>query len=154
MDQPRLIEGSVFVDDRGTLSFVNGFDFSGVKRFYMVTNHVAGFVRAWHGHKQEGKYVTVVSGAAVVGVVPLEKLEYYDTCVYERDPDCRPVMFCLSAIKPAVLWIPPGYANGFKGLTADTRLLFFSTKTVEESKGDDYRYPSEYHRQFFDAVER
>ena len=49
----RLLEGGLAVDDRGTVSFVNGFDFRGVKRFYTVTNHRAGFVRAWHAHRHE-----------------------------------------------------------------------------------------------------
>ena len=57
MDAPWLIEGGLAVDDRGIVSFVNDFDFAGVKRFYMVSNHKAGFVRAWHAHKHEAKYV-------------------------------------------------------------------------------------------------
>ena len=32
--QPTIMEGNVFTDDRGTVSFVNGFDFKDVKRFY------------------------------------------------------------------------------------------------------------------------
>jgi dTDP-4-dehydrorhamnose 3,5-epimerase len=46
----------------------------------------------------------------------------------------------LSANKPSVLYIPPGYANGFMSLTPDARLMFFSTSTLAESKGDDHRY--------------
>jgi dTDP-4-dehydrorhamnose 3,5-epimerase len=34
--EPRLIQGAVVVDDRGSVSFVNDFDFAGVKRFYVV----------------------------------------------------------------------------------------------------------------------
>jgi len=59
MDQPKIIEGGLSVDDRGQLSCVNGFDFkdSKIRRFYTVSNHQQGFVRAWHGHKFESKYV-------------------------------------------------------------------------------------------------
>jgi dTDP-4-dehydrorhamnose 3,5-epimerase len=46
----------------------------------------------------------------------------------------------LAAKKPSVLFIPAGYANGFMSLTADAQLMFFSTSTLEESKGDDIRY--------------
>ena len=52
-----LINGGIAVDDRGQLSFVNDFDFKDVKRFYMVENHEKGFIRAWHGHKKDVKYV-------------------------------------------------------------------------------------------------
>ena len=63
---PLLLEGGLAVDDRGSVAFVNAFDFEGVKRFYVVANHRQGFVRAWHAHRREAKYVTVVTGAAVV----------------------------------------------------------------------------------------
>ena len=52
MSEPILIKGGLSVDDRGSVSFVNDFNFSDVKRFYMIQNHVQGFVRAWHGHKK------------------------------------------------------------------------------------------------------
>jgi dTDP-4-dehydrorhamnose 3,5-epimerase-like enzyme len=140
MPEPKalgLIEGGLSVDDRGQLSFVNDFDFAGVKRFYVVSNHVAGFVRAWHAHKKEAKYVVVVKGAALVGAV---KVEAWD----EPSKDAEVARFVLSANKPAALYIPPGYANGFMSLTEDALLMFFSTSTLEESRGDDYRYDARY----------
>ena len=39
--------------DRGEVGFVNDFDFEGVKRFYTLKNHPAGYVRAWHAHRRE-----------------------------------------------------------------------------------------------------
>ena len=77
MKDSKIIGGGVVVDDRGSVSFVNEFDFGGVKRFYQVENHRSGFIRAWHGHKHEGKYVYVTQGSALVGVVNMdtEKIE-------------------------------------------------------------------------------
>ena len=49
--------------------------------------------------------------------------------------------FILSDVKPRVLWIPPNYANGFMTLTEDAVVIFFSSLTLEESKGDDLRFP-------------
>lgn len=121
-----ILAGDVAVDDRGKVTFVNDFDFKDVKRFYMVENHRANFVRAWHGHKKEGKYVFVVQGAAIVAWTPIEGVWSMDRVV-------------LSADKPQVLFIPAGYYNGFKTLTDDTKVMFFSTSTVEESKDDDIR---------------
>ena len=120
-----IYQGGVAVDDRGKLTFVNDFDFQGVKRFYVVENHQRGFVRAWHGHKKEGKYVFVPRGAAIVGVVSMDSQEVQ--------------RLVLSADKPQVLYIPPGHYNGFKTLTDDTQVIFFSTSTLKESEGDDYR---------------
>lgn len=132
-EEPRLIQGDLAVDDRGEVGFVNEFHFEGIKRFYTVANHRQGFVRAWHGHRREAKYVMAVSGAAVVGVVRVDD--------WERPSKSAPVQrFVLSSTKPAVLFIPAGYANGFMSLTEDTKLIFFSTSTLEESKGDDIRF--------------
>ena len=136
-DEIRLIEGGLAVDDRGSVSFVNDFDFGGVKRFYSVTNHRAGFVRAWHAHRHEAKYVTVVHGSAIVGAVKIDNWENPS----KNTPANR---FVLTAKKPSVLYIPPGHANGFMSLTNDTIILFFSTATVEESRNDDVRYDARY----------
>jgi len=77
MDTIKIINGGISVDDRGSVRFVNDFNFENVKRFYQVENHRKGFIRAWHGHKKEGKYVYVSSGTALIGVVNMdsEKVE-------------------------------------------------------------------------------
>ncbi len=125
-----LIEGGISVDDRGSLRFANDFNFEGVKRFYQVENHRRGFIRAWHGHRNEGKYVWVASGTALIGVVPLDT----------KDGDMEKVKkFVLSDKKPNILWIPAGNYNGFMSLEEDTKIMFFSTSTLEESKNDDIR---------------
>ena len=134
---PRLIEGGLAVDDRGQVGFVNDFDFAGVKRFYTVSNHRPGFVRAWHAHRREAKYVTVLRGAAVVGAVKIDHWEH-------PSRDSQVSRYVLSSRKPSVLYIPPGYANGFMSLTADTLMVFFSTSTLDESRGDDLRYDARY----------
>jgi dTDP-4-dehydrorhamnose 3,5-epimerase len=133
----KLIEGNLAVDDRGTVSFVNDFNFSGVKRSYMVTNHRASFIRAWHAHKREAKYVTVTRGSAIIGAVKIDN--------WEKPAKDSPVSrYILSALKPSVLYIPAGYANGFMSLTEDATLVFYSTSTLEESRGDDIRYDARY----------
>lgn len=123
----KVINGGLAVDDRGSVTFVNDFNFSDVKRFYVVENHRVGFIRAWHGHQKEGKYVFVIKGTAVVGAVKLDS----------NDPQ----KYILSDRSPKILYIPPGYANGFKTLEEDTRIIFYSTSTLQESLGDDIRFP-------------
>lgn len=126
---PIILHGDKFVDDRGTLSFVNAFGFENVKRFYQVENHGKNFIRAWHGHQKEGKYVYVCKGSVLVGAVDIKTSESAAS------------KFVLSSEKPRILWIPPGYANGFMNLTEATIIQFFSTSTIEESKDDDIRFP-------------
>lgn len=145
-EAPRLLQGGLSVDDRGSVGFVNDFDFAGVRRFYVVTNHRAGFVRAWHAHRREAKYVTVTRGAAVLGAVRVDDWE-----APSRDAEVH--RHVLSAERPGVLYIPAGYANGFMSLTADATLVFFSTSTLDESRGDDVRYDAR-HWDIWDVVER
>ena len=85
-----------------------------------------GFFRAWHGHKKEAKYIYVPKGSALVGIVDLETEEISK--------------FTLTRESPSILYVPPNYANGFQTLTSDAIMMFFSTSTLEESKGDDYRF--------------
>ena len=137
MTEPILYIGDLAVDDRGEVGFVNDFDFTGVKRFYTVRNHRRGFVRAWHAHQREAKYVTVLEGSALVGAVKIDDW----TNPSKNLPVSR---YVLSAKKPKVLFIPSGYANGFKSLTEDARLIFFSTSTLKDSVGDDIRFDARY----------
>jgi len=127
IDKVSLLKGNVAVDERGSVSFVNDFNFDNVKRFYQVKNHTLNFIRAWHGHKKEGKYVYVPKGSALIGVVNLETEEITKKI--------------LSSKTPSILWIPPNHANGFMNLEKDTIIQFFSTSFLKDSLNDDIRFP-------------
>lgn len=127
MSDIKILQGGVSVDDRGSLRFINDFNFEGVKRFYQVQNHRQGFIRAWHGHKKEGKYVYVVKGSALIGAV------HMDTEDVQK--------FVLTSDQPKILFIPPNHYNGFKSLEDGTIIQFFSTATLSETLDDDIRHP-------------
>ena len=133
----RLIEGNLTIDDRGEVGFINDFNFDKVKRFYWVRNHKSGFIRAWHAHKKEAKYVTVIQGAALIGAVEIDDWD-------NPSKDSKVWRYVLSDSKPSILYIPAGYANGFMSLSAETKLIFFSTSSLKETKGDDIRYDAYY----------
>ncbi len=123
----------MFVDDRGSISFVNNFDLAEVRRFYVVENHEVGFIRAWHCHMEESKYVMALEGTAILALVRIE------------DPENPPVdphiyRYVLTSSDPTVLWVPPGYAHGAKTLDAGTKLIFFSDASLSESQKDDFRF--------------
>ena len=145
-DKSHIFNGGLAVDDRGETAFVNDFNFESVKRLYIVSNHKSGFVRAWHAHQHEAKYVMAVTGAAIVGAVKIDD--------WEKPSKDSPVeRYVISSKKPQVLYIPPGYANGFISLTPDLKLIFFSTSTLEESAKDDIRYDARYW-DIWDPIER
>lgn len=135
--EPVYMKGKLFVDDRGEVGCVNDFDMRQVRRFYTVANHKAGFIRAWHGHKKESKYVTVTSGSAIIAAVKIDNWS-------QPSQDLDIHRFVLSAATPAVIFIPKGYANGFKTLTVETKVMFFSIATLEQSRNDDFRFDAYY----------
>ena len=108
----KTIPGGLSLDDRGRLIFINEFDptAEGIHRFYVVENHRAGFIRAWHAHKYEAKFVTALRGTALIGIVPVADLN-------DPNPMSDPETVILSADKPQVVYIPPKHANGAKTLT-------------------------------------
>jgi dTDP-4-dehydrorhamnose 3,5-epimerase len=134
---PSVFQGNKIFDDRGSLGFINGFDVSDFKRFYLIENHSVNFIRAWHGHLKETKAIIMVKGEALVCAVELD-----DTTNPNKNNEVTRIV--LSATSPSALYIPAGYANGFMTLSADAKLLVFSSTTVEESQGDDYRFAYDY----------
>lgn len=136
-DKLEYMEGGIAIDERGQIQFCNNFNMANIRRFYIVSNHEAQFIRAWHGHKKETKYVFVISGAAIIAAVKIDNWEQPDKTAFVNK-------YILSEKKPAVLKIPAGFAQGFKTLVPDTKIMFFSTATLEDSLNDDYRYEFNY----------
>jgi dTDP-4-dehydrorhamnose 3,5-epimerase len=136
-DSLEYIEGGIAIDERGQIQFCNNFKMGGIRRFYTISNHQAQFIRAWHGHEKETKYVFVISGAAIIAAVKIDNWEHPDKTAFVH-------RHILSEKKPGILKIPAGFAHGFKTLTPDTKIMFFSTVTLEESLNDDYRYEFNY----------
>ena len=136
-DIPNLLRGGVSKDDRGTVSFVNELSFAGIKRFYVVQNHKKDMVRAWHGHRYEAKYVYASSGKALVGAVRIDNWK-------RPSVKAKVHSFILSSEKPEILFIPKGYANGFKSLSNNAKLIFYSTSSLEQSRKDDIRFDAKY----------
>ena len=135
--KPKLLNAGSAIDDRGQIIFSNSFNFKNIKRFYVVSNHKSHFVRAWHGHKKENKYLIVVQGTALVCAVRISN--------WKKPNKDQPIdKFILSEKKPKLLFIPGGYANGFKTLEKNTKILIYSTSTISQSTKDDYRFESKY----------
>lgn len=136
MKQIELIEGGLFTDDRGRVCFVNDFDFSDVRRFYIIENSSTDIVRAWIGHKIENKYFFVATGKFLIGAVEIDDWE-------EPSKDLETHEHILTEKESKILKIPAGFANGVKALEPNSKLIVFSSLSLEEGKQDDYRFPAE-----------
>lgn len=122
--QPIIIQGGSHTDHRGTIVYVNDFQFEGVKRYYTIHHPDTHIVRAWQGHTQEAKYYYPVKGSWVVAWVKME----FDKPEEEWQVEYR----IMKAEDNQLLYIPPGFANGFKALEPDSIVTGFSVPGSEE----------------------
>ena len=134
----KIININTSYDDRGDIVYCNEFNFlkKKIKRFYQITNNNINFVRAWHGHKNEEKYLLVLKGVFKVCVVKIDN--------WKNPSKKLPVKeFIVNANSPKILNIPGGYAHGTQNLKADSKLLVFSNFSLQQSIKDDYRFKSD-----------
>mgnify|MGYP001363171342 FL=1 len=137
MSKIKLLEAGSAIDDRGEVIFANEFNMKKIKRFYIVSNHRTNFIRAWHGHKKENKYVMVLQGAAMVCAVKIDNWK-------KPSKNNKVERIILSEKKQKIMFIPKGYANGFKTLKSNTKIIFFSTSSTTQSLNDDFRFDYNY----------
>nr|WP_315161307.1 WxcM-like domain-containing protein [uncultured Flavobacterium sp.] len=133
---PNLIQGGSYQDERGKLTFVNDFNLSQVKRYYIIEHTDVSVVRAWQGHKKEQKWFQVISGRFLVSVIQPDNWE-------NPSKNIEPETFILEATENKVLHIPGGFANGFKALEPNSRVIVFSDFSLEESVNDNFRFDSQ-----------
>lgn len=137
MNKVNILKGGKFTNEKGTIKFVNGFNFKNVKRFYAIDLPKKNIIRAFHGHFKETKSVFVTSGSLLLCIVKLD---------HKTNPSRRTKVkkIIINSQNPQVINIPKGYANGIMSLEKDTQVIFYSNKTVHESEADDYRFPENY----------
>lgn len=145
-NSPNILKGGTAIDDRGVLSYLNVAPLEKVKRLYAIENFSTDTVRAFHGHAIEEKQVLVVSGAAIVVVAKMSG-DFTAPMTCDKLQALKledPKRFVFSRMVPQMLLIPAGYANGFRALEPGTKIVFFSTTTIQEAATDDYRFPYDY----------
>ena len=133
MSEIKLLDGGIFTDYRGRISYANDLDMSDVARFYVIHHSDTSVIRAWHAHQHEKKWFHVVRGAFTGAFVKIDDWEHPSL-------DLKPEVFHLSAQKSQVLCVPEGYANGFQAEEPDSILLVFSNKILSEAVHDSWRY--------------
>jgi dTDP-4-dehydrorhamnose 3,5-epimerase-like enzyme len=133
MLKPLLYDGAVSFDHRGSVSYNNKLLLNKVKRFYVVQNKKNNFIRAWHGHKVEAKYIMCIKGKVKVSAVKIKNFE-------KPNKNSKVHSWTINDKKPSVIFIPPGYANGTKSLHKGTRIFVFSTLSLKKSLKDDFRF--------------
>ena len=136
--EPQLIAAGASTDDRGRVLFANDFDLSQCRRLYIVENFAAGH-RA--GLARSPSRAQVGDGGGGSGARVLRRR----STIGKRRPRTQWSTASRSTrITRRYSRFPPAYANGAMALLPETKLLYFSDASLEESLGDDIRYPARY----------
>ncbi len=139
MSRFQIIDGDIFADSRGSISFLNQFRFDGVNRFYLLHHPDTSALRGWNGHKLEKKWFYCVKGAFRIGLVEIDNWE-------QPSKDLRPEIVSLSDRKSQIICVPAGWASCIKAEVPDSILLVLSGKRFEDAMAvpDSYRYDPDY----------
>lgn len=137
IEEPNLIKGDCYSDERGILRFVNDFRFNDVRRFYFIKHPNISIIRAWQGHRFEKKYFYPISGSFAIAWVKIDDFE-------NPSINLIPDYYILSANNSEIISIPKGYANGLKALEPQSEIMIFSDMNLEESIHENKRYPAEW----------
>jgi len=135
--KPSQIVGGIAEDHRGHIRFVNDFDMSEVKRFYIIKNADTALVRGWRAHRTEQRWFYVISGSFTVDIVKID-----DWTTASQDLPVERLL--LKSEDMQVLHMPVGYGTAFRALEPNSELLVYADFGIEHAKTDDYTYPVDY----------
>lgn len=122
-----LLKPEIYKDDRGFFmeSYRSDmFKSLGLPTQFVQENHSKSALNVLRGlhfqwNKPQGKLIRVVSGKAVFVEVDIRK---NSPTLYEH------AMFELNAEDKNLLWVPPGFANGFLSLAEGTEIIYKCTE--------------------------
>jgi len=131
------IQGGIAQDERGAIRFVNEFDMSLVKRFYIIRNADTELIRGWRGHKIEQRWFYVLSGGFSLDLVKIDN--------WAKPEKLLPIQnIILKVSDMKVLNVPNGYATAFKALEQNSELLVFADYPLAHAPEDDYTWALNY----------
>lgn len=137
MAEIKFVEGELFVDKRGEIRSANNFDFSEIKRSYVITNANTEIVRGWNGHQYEKKWFWCLRGGFTGAFVEIDNWE-------APGKHLAPQIIKLCAEQSRVVCVPEGYATCFKATEPNSLLVVFSDKTYSECLLDSWKYEPNY----------
>ncbi len=133
----QFIVGGNAKDFRGEIRFVNDFDMTEVKRFYIIKNDSSEIIRGWRGHKMEKRWFYVLNGEFSVDIVKIDNWE-------KPNNDLVVEKIRLSAEAHQVLMVPEGHATAFQAIIEGSELLVFANYGIENAVKDDFVWDLEY----------
>ena len=108
-----------------------------LRDFTLFTITKKNFIRAWHGHFKEEKFIGCIKGTFQISAVKINNKN-------KPNKKNRIFSYFLNQSNNDFVYIPKGFANGSMSLEDNSELLIFSTSKVEDSLKDDYRFDPKY----------
>jgi len=133
----KSIVGGLAKDHRGQIRFVNDFDMTQVKRFYIIKNTDTELVRGWRAHRIEQRWFYVLSGSFSLDLVQIDSWE-------NTSPELPIEKRILKAEEHQVLHVPIGYGTAFQALEPESELLVFADYGIDNAKNDDYTWSPDF----------
>lgn len=131
------IQGGIAKDHRGQIRFVNEFDMSLVKRFYIIKNSDLELVRGWKAHRIEQRWFYVLTGSFCIDLV---KIDDWDKPSQHLEIE----RIILAAKDNRVLHVPAGYGAAFQALEKESEILVFADYHLDHASLDDHTYDMNY----------
>lgn len=135
----KIIHGGIAKDFRGQIRFVNDFDMSPIKRFYIIKNVDIDLIRGWRGHKLENRWFYALSGQFEIHIIHIDNWE-------TPSQDLSVESMILNAEDYKLLHIPNGYATAIQAIEPNSELLVYADHPISHASQDDYTWPLEYFR--------
>lgn len=132
-----MIQGGIAKDERGAIRFVNDFDMTLVKRFYIIKNADTELIRGWRAHRIEQRWFYVLSGGFQVDLVKIDDWE-------SPDPLLPVVKLQLKAAEMQVLHVPAGYGTAFRALEPESEILVYADYPLSHAPMDDHIWVADY----------
>lgn len=133
----KQIKGGIARDHRGQIRFVNDFDMSVVKRFYIITNKDTELIRGWRAHRIEQRWFYVIRGSFVLDVVRIDNWQ-------NPSRDLLVERLVLNSENQEVVHLTAGFGTAFQATEENSELLVFADKGIEHAPFDDYTYSTDY----------
>ena len=133
----KTIKGGIAEDHRGQLKYINEFDMSPVKRFYIISNANTEVVRGWRGHRVEKRWFYALKGSFVFDFVKIDDWE-------NPTADLTVQSKTIKDVDHSILYVPNGFAFAFKALEPDSQVMVYADHGLEHAAIDDYTFPVDY----------
>ena len=134
--KPRVISGNCHKDPRGLLFFNNVFDFTKIKRMYVIENSSKDVIRAWQGHLIEQRWFSAIQGSFKIQLIAVDNWDNPSVTL----PN---IEFSLHSDTLDILHIPAGYISSIQALEEKSKLVVMADYHLGEIR-DEFRYPTDY----------